>query len=556
MKKWIFTFIFVLFILTASMPQNIPNRGFEQWETQQLFEQPRFWLTSDILGAIKGDTSLAVRKTTDAYSGSYALYMENLEYDQEVIPGFVFCKSRVAGDYPNLEFLGGFPFAEKPDSLAGYFKYKMEGNDTARIIVVFKKNGTVIDENWFLLYGQTDDYTRMAFKLDTLTEMPDTAIIGLASGTPWDAVAGSYLYVDHLQFTGVTQTIPNGDFDVWDMLSYEDPVGWQSGNWVSALTKSDQMCYRTEDAHSGNYALLLKTVYLDFAEQNIGIVSSGNLDINDISGGFPVKETPMVISGYYKYMPVGVDSAQAMVICSKWNDQTNSRDREIRAFNLPPVPEYTFFSDTLKLGDVKVDTVNLVFTSGQVFSGAGNSSPGSLLYLDDLWLGSKCSFADTTSLFDFHDTTICANDTIVLDPGSDYTSYLWSDSSTAQTLAVGDSGSWWVTVTDTGGCEITDTVVVHVDACTKVEPVRKQITDFRIYPNPFKEAFTLELPSDLTGVIDVSVSNILGQQLEEKEVFAGTVSRLRIDMSSQPKGLYFVRIKTGEKEKVFKIIKY
>ncbi len=556
MKKWIFTFVFILFILTAAVPQNIPNRGFEQWETRQLFEQPRSWLTSDIMGAFNGDTALSVRKTDDAYSGSYALYLENRVYDQEKTPGFAFCQGRVSGDYPDLKYLGGFPYTGQPDSLVGYFKYHVESGDTARILVIFKKDGNALSENWFTLTGEQLSYKRMAFPFNPVSGVPDTALVGISAGTPWDPVTGSYLYVDHLQFDQDAQSIPNGDFENWDMLTYEDPVGWESGNWVSVLTQSDKMCFQTEDAHSGSYAMKLKTVYLDFAEQNIGIASVGKLEVENISGGFPYDETPRAISGYYKYMPVGVDSAQVVVFCTHWNDQTDSRDQTIRVFNLPPVPEYTYFNEPLNLGDMTVDTVNIICLSGQAFGGGGSNAPGSVLYLDDLWLESKCSYADTTSLFAFHDTTICLNDTLVLDPGSGYSGYLWSDSSMAQTLPVGDSGTYWVTVVDTGGCTLTDSVVVHVDACTKVEPVMKQIADFRIYPNPFNETFTLELPSDLTGIINISVTNILGQQLEEKEMYAGTASRLRIDMNSQPKGLYFVRIRTGEKEKIFKIIKY
>ena len=395
----------------------------------------------------------------------------------------------------------------------------------------------------------------MAFPLSAVTEVPDTALVGFSAGTPWDPVTGSYLYVDHLQFDEETQTIPNGDFEDWDMLTYNDPVGWESGNWVSALTQSDRMCFRTEDAHSGNYAMKLKTVYLDFAEMNIGIAAAGNLGMEDISGGFPYNDTPWAISGYYKYMPVGVDSAQIVVFCSHWNDQSDSRDQTIRVFNLPPVPEYTYFHEPLNLGDLVVDTVNIICLSGQAFGGGGSNAPGSTLYLDDLWLESKCSYTDTTSLFAVHDTTICLNDILVLDAGSGYSAYLWSDSSMAQTLPVSDSGTYWVTVVDTGGCTLTDSMVVHVDACTHVEQVRNNVAGIRIYPNPFEESFVLEIPKEESGLLEISVTNILGQQVMKRKVDIRTADRLQMDMRNHPKGLYFVRIHSDQGNKVFKIIK-
>ncbi len=555
MKKWIFTIVFVLFIFTAAMPQNIPNRGFEQWETRQLFEQPRSWLTSDIMGAFAGDTSLVVKKSSDAHSGSYALYLENHMYGEEMIPGFVFCESRVTGDYPDMKFLGGFPYSEQPDSLTGYFKYKIEAGDTARIVVVFKKEGTIISESWFNLTGEQQTYQRIAFPLVAVTEVPDTAIIGISAGTPWSPVAGSYLYVDHLQFDQGTQTIPNGDFEEWDMITYQDPVGWESGNWVSALAGGDTMCYPTDDAHSGNYAMALKTLRVDFADQNIGIAATGKIGVGNISGGFPYDELPSVISGYYKYMPAGVDSAMIAVICSKWNDQTGNREQQIRFFKLPPIPEYTYFSDTLYLDDMEVDTVNIICLSNMALTGEGSNNPGSLLYVDDLWLESRCSYADTTRLFAFHDTTLCLGDTMVLDAGEGYSTYLWSDSTTAQTLQVSDSGTYGVTVVDGNGCTVTDSVVVHLDACTRVEPVHGNPAAFSIYPNPFNESFVLEIPEGTKGLLEISVTNILGQEVVERKVYAATANRLQIDMSNRPKGLYFVRIRSEAGNKVIKVIK-
>ena len=56
------------------------------------------------------------------------------------------------------------------------------------------------------------------------------------------------------------------------------------------------------------------------------------------------------------------------------------------------------------------------------------------------------------------DTTICEGDTIILDAGSGFQSYLWSDSSTNQTLPVSTSGTYYVEVIDSNGCTISDTI--------------------------------------------------------------------------------------------------
>lgn len=58
------------------------------------------------------------------------------------------------------------------------------------------------------------------------------------------------------------------------------------------------------------------------------------------------------------------------------------------------------------------------------------------------------------------DSTVCGN--VTLDAGAGQSSYLWSDASTAQTLAVTATGSYAVTITGTNGCDNSDTVHINV----------------------------------------------------------------------------------------------
>jgi hypothetical protein len=59
------------------------------------------------------------------------------------------------------------------------------------------------------------------------------------------------------------------------------------------------------------------------------------------------------------------------------------------------------------------------------------------------------------------DTAVCSSDSLVLDAGPGYHTYLWSDSSTAQTLSITQSGTYWVQATDTlTGCMASDTIEV------------------------------------------------------------------------------------------------
>jgi hypothetical protein len=57
-----------------------------------------------------------------------------------------------------------------------------------------------------------------------------------------------------------------------------------------------------------------------------------------------------------------------------------------------------------------------------------------------------------------NDTSTCAGSTILLDAGNAGATYLWNDSTTAQTLVAATSGTYWVDVTNTFGCTSRDSI--------------------------------------------------------------------------------------------------
>ncbi len=59
-----------------------------------------------------------------------------------------------------------------------------------------------------------------------------------------------------------------------------------------------------------------------------------------------------------------------------------------------------------------------------------------------------------------NDQGICDGNTLTLDAGAGWSSYLWSDGSTAQTLEVSTTGTYQITVTDNIGCEGFDVINV------------------------------------------------------------------------------------------------
>ncbi len=62
------------------------------------------------------------------------------------------------------------------------------------------------------------------------------------------------------------------------------------------------------------------------------------------------------------------------------------------------------------------------------------------------------------------DTTLCAGEYLLLEPGDQYTSYLWQDNSTSSEYYVYESGYFSVTVTNYYNCEGSDEIVVNISS--------------------------------------------------------------------------------------------
>lgn len=82
-----------------------------------------------------------------------------------------------------------------------------------------------------------------------------------------------------------------------------------------------------------------------------------------------------------------------------------------------------------------------------------------------------CSAVDTVQvnvnprpvIFIGNDTTICDYDTLIIDPGIGYTTYLWNDGSTVQQYFATQGGTYQVTVTNIYGCDDADTMTLKVN---------------------------------------------------------------------------------------------
>lgn len=95
-----------------------------------------------------------------------------------------------------------------------------------------------------------------------------------------------------------------------------------------------------------------------------------------------------------------------------------------------------------------------------------------------------------------------------------------------------------VTGTATTGCSNSDTVTVTVLACTGISEVNGNIA--AVYPNPSKGQLTVDFgKADAGGKI--TVFDMIGNTVHNQNVYSGT-SKVNIDLSTMPKGMYLVTV--------------
>ncbi len=83
-----------------------------------------------------------------------------------------------------------------------------------------------------------------------------------------------------------------------------------------------------------------------------------------------------------------------------------------------------------------------------------------------------------------------------------------------------------------------------VPAGTAVKDLNDESAALQVFPNPTNAVFTLSTTQILRGVVDIEISNVAGQIIYKKSVQSiGNQLLMDIDMSAQPKGIYFLHVK-------------
>ena len=261
------TFILLVAISVHSFSQNsIPNSNFESWVNETI---PLDWQTTNQF--IMPDTFNVIR-TTDNFTGQFALQLSSILYFDMVIPGVA-----TLGTLDIGTTYGGIPFTERPSALTGFVKHPSLG-DEIMLFVEFFKNGNTIGSCYWSTTDSLESFTQFTAPVTFISnEIPDTMNITMLTDPN---KPGSRFIIDELAFeydvTGldelmknITEIYPNPAKDVVRIKTSEA----KSEVRFSDITGKDILSFESVPMSGIDISQLKKGLYIVTIETNNEVVT-------------------------------------------------------------------------------------------------------------------------------------------------------------------------------------------------------------------------------------------------------------------------------------------
>jgi hypothetical protein len=373
-----------LLLTSALFSQAVPNGGFENWNNVTWFDLNGYQSSNDQNVSQWWITGINVTRCT-AYHGNYAVQLKTVQVGHDTL--FAYVTNSIRNP---LQGMGGIPYAQKPAGIRFYYSCNIVSGDTAGVMVIFKKSGSIIGTYLYPFTSNVGTYTLFTNTFSpALAVTPDTMIFAAISSVQamFDnnntkgCYPGNLLNIDSITFTGgVTQPANfNGDFENWTEDTMYMPTGWNS---------EYPGVFQTTDFHAGSYAVQLTTTLPVFqgGSTQAGIISTGPFyNVGPNMGGYPYTQTSDTLEFYYKYTPATAgDSGVVYIELKKSGSPIGGKVMELK-----PAASYTLQKVSFTSGTTP-DSVIVAFASSKT-TNPPVSYVGSVLKVDNVFFKSEQS---------------------------------------------------------------------------------------------------------------------------------------------------------------------
>lgn len=141
------------------------------------------------------------------------------------------------------------------------------------------------------------------------------------------------------------------------------------------------------------------------------------------------------------------------------------------------------------------------------------------------------------------DIIACNGSPVILDPGSSYNAYLWSDQTTNPQLQVNLPGTYSVLVTDGYGCQNLDAINVNYISCQPDGPAfHYRGANASVFPNPVRDYTTVSIDNSDLEVVSIHLMNLMGEIIWTSNTPGEKMVRREIDMRNLSPGIYILDI--------------
>lgn len=374
------------FLMAPCVAQQIPNGGFEDWTDRVAYEEIDEWRTTNY--QIPGLVSVT---KVPGHSGAHATRLTSVSDGVNTTYGLL-----LHGNVVGNQAVDGVLFGTAIDVLEGWFRYDIVPGDSAFVYMLVWSGGIIVDTVVEYIGGTQLTWTALSFPVNGgIPIQPDSVLLAFVSSDPYGLpIAGtSWFEVDDLQLTSIIEPVPdllpNNGMEDWYDITSEEPDGWFSFNPL-LVNMGLAPVAKSTNARTGSYSLRMETIGFD-NDTLPGILANSDISNGAFLTGVPYTDTPILMTAFYQYEPVGADTA-AIYLGFVSNGLLVE---EAIAWITTATSAWTFVGSSLTLFTAP-DTLIMRILSG--------NNPGSVLYVDDMsfvgvTLGEAGSVADEFELF-------------------------------------------------------------------------------------------------------------------------------------------------------------